>query len=405
MMIVPIQLLVLIVIANRYLVGVFLKTAKRKSFSGLIHGYEPTVSVVIPLFNEGRQIYDTIHSLLKQNYPPEKLEIVIIDDCSTDDSFEWAKKAEADCPTRVKVMQNPYNMGKRKGINRAVREANSEIIVSVDSDVNVDQDAVLRLVERFTDPQIAAVGGRVNVSNLHDNWLTRMQTIKYYFGFVFLKSIERAFQQVMCLSGCLTAYRRDVLLELEPILEQRNVLGVSIKYGEDRFLTRQIVKAGYRTTLTLDAQCWTVAPKTLQHYFSQQIRWRRSNLVDFMCGLTHAWQLHPMVALHYVSLAALLVAYPIIVFVNIMAGNFWILAQFHLVILTLLSFVYWADTRTLPREQRVHPLWFLPLGILMPMTYLLFTPLALFTLDSGSWETRGHQAGPEATSPQGTLSP
>src|SRR5260370_32620360 len=122
-------------------------------------------------------------------------------------------------------------MGKRKGINHAVREATSEIIVSVDSDVIVDRRALRELVARFTAPDIAAVGGRVHVSNANDNWLSRLQTIKYFFGQEYLKNLERSLQSVMCLSGCLTAYRRHVLLELEPILETRSVWGVPIKYG------------------------------------------------------------------------------------------------------------------------------------------------------------------------------
>src|SRR5437867_7343343 len=118
---------------------------------------------------------------------------------------------------------------------------------------------------------------------------------------------------VMCLSGCLTAYRRSVLLKLEPILENRNVFGVPIKYGEDRFLTRQIVKAGYRTLLTLDAFCYTKAPTTLTAYFNQQLRWKRSNIIDFVCGLQHAWRLHPLVGVHYLSMFALLLVYPFII--------------------------------------------------------------------------------------------
>jgi cellulose synthase/poly-beta-1,6-N-acetylglucosamine synthase-like glycosyltransferase len=271
-----------------------------------------------------------------------------------------------------------------------IARATTELIVSVDSDVVVDRRAVRMLVRRFTDPSIVAVGGRVNISNPHESWLTRMQTIKYYFGYEFLKSLERAFTTVMCLSGCLTAYRRSVLVELEPILENRNVLGVPIKYGEDRFLTRQIVKAGYRTTVTLDAICWTVAPNTLGKYFAQQLRWRRSNLVDYLGGLSHAWRLHPMVALHYFSMFALLVAYPIIVVHNAVLGAIWPLAELHLAVLAVLGLAYFVDTRDLPPSQRVHPLWLLGLGVLMPVTYLLYTPLALFTLDSSSWETRGH---------------
>jgi cellulose synthase/poly-beta-1,6-N-acetylglucosamine synthase-like glycosyltransferase len=385
----PVYLLIFLVFLNRYFGGLWLKTLKGPAFDRTIEGYEPTVTVVIPLYNEGEGIYRTILSLLQQDYPADQLSIVVVDDCSKDDSYEWAKQAERENPQRVQAIRNPHNMGKRRGINNAVRHAKSEIVVSVDSDVIVERNAVRRLVARFTRPELAAVGGRVNVSNPNENWLTRMQTIKYYFGYQYLKNLERYFSSVMCLSGCLTAYRRHVLVELEPILENRNILGVPIKYGEDRFLTRQIVKAGYQTTNTLDAVCWTVAPNTLTKYFAQQLRWRRSNIVDFFCGLSHAWRLHPVVATHYLSLFAMQIACPVFILENVIAGNFWQLAAFNLEILALFGLLYWIDTRHLPDDQRVHPVWFLPAVIVMPVVYLLYTPLALFTLDSSSWETRG----------------
>src|SRR5262249_33768737 len=162
---------------------------------------------------------------------------------------------------------------------RATREADGEIIVSVDSDVVVDPDAVHQLVRRFTDERIAAVGGWVDVRNKQDNWLTRMQVVKYWYSYFFLKTLECGFRRVTCLPACLTVSRRRVLVELEPVRATRSVLGVPIKYGEDRFLTRQIVKAGYLTTMTLDARCRTFVPSTLSAYFSQQLRWRRSNIV------------------------------------------------------------------------------------------------------------------------------
>ena len=113
-----------------------------------------------------------------------------------------------------------------------------------------------------------------------------MQVTKYWYSYFFMKNLEWGFRRIMCLSGCLTAYRRSVLIELEPLLEDRSVLGVPIKYGEDRFLTRQIVKAGYLTTMTLDARCCTFVPNTLSGYFSQQLRWRRSNIVDYAGGFS-----------------------------------------------------------------------------------------------------------------------
>ncbi|WP_373047761.1 glycosyltransferase [Vulgatibacter sp.] len=384
----PIQLLILVVIMNRYVLGGFLKRLRGERFDETTDDYEPTVAIVIPLFNEGRGIYDTVLSLLEQDYPKEKLQIVVVDDCSGDDSYEWACKAAEGRPN-VKVMRNPHNMGKRMGINRAVRATEAEIIVSVDSDVLVDKAAVRQLIRRFVAPEIAAVGGRTFVSNFNENWLTRMLEIKFYFSQEWLKDIERAYRSVMCLSGCLTAYRRHVLLDLEPILEDRSVLGVPIRYGEDRFLTRQIVKAGWQTCYTTDAFCFTAAPSKMSNYFSQQLRWRRSNLIDLMGGMSHAWRLHPLVALHYLSLFALLIAYPVKILHSVVNDEFFDVTVFHAAFVAVLGVLYRHGTRHLPEERRVPAAAFLPMVFLMPVTYLLFTPLALLTLDSGSWETRG----------------
>lgn len=391
---VPVFLFILVVFANRYVLGLYLRLAKGKRFDVVRHDYEPTVTIVVPLFNEGRSIYDTIVSLVALDYPREKLSVTVVDDCSTDDSYAWAQKAAELHPTQVRVLQNPRNMGKRMGINNAVRQATAEIVVSVDSDVIVDPGAVRALVARFTSPDIAAVGGRVHVSNANENWLSRMQTIKYFFGQELLKNLERSMASVMCLSGCLTAYRRHVLVELEPILDNRNVFGVPIKYGEDRFLTRHVVKAGYRTLFTTDAFCYTKAPTTLTGYFNQQLRWKRSNIIDFACGLSHAWRLHPLVCVHYLSMFALLLIYPFVICMHLAQGEFLSLIGFHIELLALLGLVYHfsPSTRKLAPEFRVHPIWFLPMAVLMPTAYVVLTPLGLFTLDSSSWETRGHTA-------------
>ncbi len=355
--------------------------------------YEPTVTVVTPMFNEGEGIRRTIRSILAQNYPREKLSIIIVDDCSTDESYAHAADELKETPRAV-VLRNKVNLGKRCSINRAVRQSNSEIIVSVDSDVLLDPDAVRNLVRRFTSPKIAAVGGRVDILN-RDNWLTRMQAVEYYFGYQFLKGLERAFRNVMCLSGCLTAYRRSVLLELEPVLERRNILGVAIKYGEDRFLTRQIIKAGYETTMTLDAVCRTKAPDSLHAYFAQQLRWRRSNIVDYVGGMSHVWRLHSVVAVHYYSVFALILAYPVLLLQSLVTGTFWALMTVHLVWAAGMGVIYRTQVRKLPADRRVSAFDALPLAIVLPVSYAVMTLLALLTLDSAKWETRGH-AVPDA---------
>jgi N-acetylglucosaminyltransferase len=391
----PVYLFIFIVFLNRYVFGFYLTLVRGKKLDETIAGYEPTITIVVPLFNEGRSIYETIISLVKLDYPQHKLEVTVVDDCSTDDSYEWACQAAREYPN-VRVLRNAHNMGKRKGINAAVRASSAEVIVSVDSDVIVYPTALRELVARFTSPQVAAVGGRVHVSNPNENWLTRLQTIKYYFGQEHLKNLERGLDQVMCLSGCLTAYRRHVLIELEPVLEERNILGVPIKYGEDRFLTHQIVRRGYKTRMTMKAMCFTKAATTPTAYFNQQLRWKRSNIVDFIVGVAHAWKLHPLLCLQYLSMFMLLLVYPFVIITNIQREQFFDLVVFHLLVIGGFSLVYYfaPSVRALPPWLRVHPIAFLPMAVLMPVAYLLLTPLGLFTLDSSSWQTRGHQGSP-----------
>ena len=380
-------ILVVLIFLNRYFLGLLVKGLK---VSDEIEDARelPAITIILPLFNEGQSIYTTLVSLLNLDYPKDRLRILVADDASTDDSVAWVEKAMALCPA-ITLIQNPRNIGKRLAISQAVRLADSEFIVSVDSDVVVCPDAVHRLMAGFTHPRIAAVGGRVHVLNCHTNWLTKMQTIKYFIGYQYLKNLENAFSSVMCLSGCLTAYRRAVLIDLEPILLNRSLCDVPIKYGEDRFLTRQILKAGYRTKLVLDAQCYTKAPTTLSTYFSQQLRWRRSNIVDFIGGISHVWRLNTLVAIHYFAMQAVLLVYPVYLWLAFADGHLMEGITLHCGILAIYGLVYWYQSRNLDAAYRVHPLHALSLGLVLPLTYMVISILAALTLDAGSWETRG----------------
>ncbi len=240
MLILTASVFVFLVFFNRYILGNFLRRILPKRFEVPAAAIEPRVTVIVPMYNEGSAVSQTILSIINQNYPPNKLRVIVVDDCSSDDSLQWACLAARHSPDRVTVLKNDVNVGKRIGILNAVRRTSDEIIVSVDSDVVLDPNAIGALMKGFSEPSIGAVGGRIRVRNASQNWLTRLQTIKYYFAYEYFKNIELAFHSIMCLSGCLTAYRRSILEELEAVLEDRNILGIPIKYGEDRFLTRQL---------------------------------------------------------------------------------------------------------------------------------------------------------------------
>jgi cellulose synthase/poly-beta-1,6-N-acetylglucosamine synthase-like glycosyltransferase len=147
--------------------------------------------------------------------------------------------------------------------------------------------------------------------------------------------------------------------------------------------------------MTMAAMCFTKAPTTLKGYFNQQLRWKRSNVVDFIVHLGHAWKLHPLLCLQYLSMLLLLLVYPFVIANHVLEGKFIDLVMMHLAVIAFFGFVYHfaPSTRALPPWLRVHPIYFLPMAVLMPVAYLLLTPLGLFTLDTSSWETRGHVAG------------
>jgi N-acetylglucosaminyltransferase len=391
--------LALVVFANRIFGGLVLRAIRSRTWDEAVDDFEPFVTAIIPMFNEGAAVRETLTSVLASDYPAHKLRVIVVDDCSPDDSYAHAC-AIAKRDRRLVVLRNATNAGKRVSINRAVLAATSEIVISIDSDVVVDRGAVRALVRRFTTPRIAAVGGWVDVRNKHDNWLTRMQVLKYWYAYYVVKNVERAFKNVMAISGCLAAYRRSALLELMPILDDRTILGVPIKYGEDRFLTRQLVKLGYQTTMTLDARCRTFVPSTLAGYFSQQLRWRRSNIVDYTGGLSHVWRQHPLVAINFFAMAIVLFTYPVGL-ARALVGHVLLPALLaHVSILFCYGIYYRWRTRAWDPDDRVGVMSYVPHALVMPLTSGLLVPLALFTLDSSSWETRQDVSEPAVAAPR-----
>jgi hypothetical protein len=94
----------------------------------------------------------------------------------------------------------------------------------------------------------------------------------------------------------------------------------------------------------------------------------------------------------YLSMLTLLLIYPFLIIQHLIAGQFFQLVEFHVAIIALFGSIYYfaPSIRRLPPWLRVHPLGFLPMAVMMPAAYIILTPLGLFTLDSSSWETRGH---------------
>jgi N-acetylglucosaminyltransferase len=383
--------LVLIVFCNRYIFGSIARLLDPRAEKGFGKDPDvwPRVSIIVPVFNEGSHVLATAKSFDQLDYPKDRLEIVFIDDCSTDNTYEYLQSVEAAYP-HMRVSRNPRNMGKRLGIKRVVQEVLSELVLSVDSDVIVDADALKQLVRHMHSTGADGVGGCVFVSNAKENWLTRMQAVKYWVGYQFLKNVENAFDHVMCLSGCLTLYKREALLAVDEDVADRRFLGEEVKYGEDRFLTRKLVERGYRTRLCFEARCFTKAPGKMANYLSQQLRWRRSNLIDQISALPHHAKFNPYVLVHYLSMGMLLFFYPLFLAAEIFQLGFIMPMIIHGLVTTFFALAYELNKRKLPEFAQTSGIWFLSMALVFPVLYMTMTPLALATLATTSWETRGH---------------
>ena len=376
-------LLIALIFVNRYVVGALVR-GKRKSKA--VWETLPSVTVLVPVYNEGESVYRTLHSLAAQDYPSELVRIHAIDDASGTETTDALRRALAEIPN-LTVTFHERNQGKRQNLIEATREATSDFVMSVDSDCLIVPGALRSLVDSMA-PGIDAVGGVVRVSNPDVNFLTRVQTVKYWVGYEFLKGLEDTFDKVMCLSGCITLYRREVLVEVEPALMARNFLGGDVRYGEDRYLTRQIVQRGHRTRLCRDAICYTKVPETFANWFSQQLRWRRSNLVDFLGGFWQAHRLPLPVAIHYTALGCLLFTYPVAVVMAFMGNNVFLPMAAQASFCALLCAGYIHASLTQDNVPRVDPIGFLTLPAILMVSYLTITPLALMTLVTKRWETR-----------------
>jgi cellulose synthase/poly-beta-1,6-N-acetylglucosamine synthase-like glycosyltransferase len=206
--------------------------------------------------------------------------VIAWDDCSKDDSYEWLKHAKELYGDRIIIGRNATNSGKHLTLINASYQSKGEIFIVMDSDCIFDKNAVKELAAGFTDPKVGAVGGAVGVRNVNDNMLTKAQAASYFKAFQFNKVSQSLRKYIACISGCMFAVRAHVYREIEEDISEHIVLGVPVRYGEDRYMSHVIGLHGYRTFINFRAFCWTNVPVTLGEFISQQQRWCRSGVID-----------------------------------------------------------------------------------------------------------------------------
>ena len=266
----------------------------------------PTLTVIIPAYNEGPMVATSIESVVAAAYPRDRLQVVVVDDGSTDDTWEHIERAAARYPGLVATIRFPTNRGKRAGLAAGFRRARGEIVVTIDSDSVIEPGTLLSVAGAFRDPKVGAVAGRVAVYNRGAGVLPRMLHVRYTLSFDFLRAVQSTYGTVYCCPGALAAYRTSVVLELLDGWLGQTFLGAPCTYGEDRALTNAIFSLGYDAVYQRTAVVHTVVPETYRQLCKMFLRWDRSYIREEIRFARIVWR-RPLVPMLF-SLLEKLVA-------------------------------------------------------------------------------------------------
>ncbi|MBK7478355.1 MAG: glycosyltransferase family 2 protein [Bacteroidales bacterium] len=312
--------LTLFLFASYLLLGIFSAIALRKylrknSFvnynSLVLSPLSPKISIIAPAFNESKTIIDNVRTLLSLYY--NNFEVIIVNDGSTDDTFELMKEAydlvkvnyyfdyRIPCE-RIRGVyrsKNPsYNRltiidknngGKADSLNAGINICHSDLFVSIDADSIIEADSILKLVKPFLeekDKKVIGTGGVIRIVNsceverghikeikIPSNFLPRLQVLEYTRAFLLGRMAWSQLDGLMLISGAMGLFDRETVIKAG---------GYSVKtVGEDmelvlrmrRYMAENDTK--YEVTYIPDPLCWTEVPSDLKSMRKQRTRWTR----------------------------------------------------------------------------------------------------------------------------------
>src|SRR5690348_1441772 len=250
----------------------------------------PAMTVIIPAFNEGAMVMKSIESAALAVYPHDRLEILVIDDGSTDNTWDCIRRVAARFPGRITTIRFPKNRGKREALAEGFAKARGDVVVTVDSDSVIEPRALLAAAGPFRDAEVGAVAGKVAVYNRRHGIIPRMLHVRYILSFDLLRAVESSYQTVYCCPGALTAYRTSVIRRVLERWSTQTFWGVPCTYGEDRALTNFILEAGFHTVYQRSAVVHTVAPETYAKLCKMFLRWDRSYIREEIRFQSIVWK-------------------------------------------------------------------------------------------------------------------
>jgi cellulose synthase/poly-beta-1,6-N-acetylglucosamine synthase-like glycosyltransferase len=227
--------------------------------------YRPKLTVIVPTYNEAEYIEKKINNIYEQDYPPELIETIIVDDCSTDKTLdivnEWFKKNPN---VNMKVIKAQERMGKIKNIFDSLKHATGSLIVLTDADSLLDKNALMNAVKYFADPVVGALTASLKCYS--GKFMNTENIYKDFYNII--RVAESKMHSTPIHNGALQIFRKDILekIPLHPKME-------------DCFLASYIAFTGYRAIQVDDV--WAYEPLRVS-YAKTKIRRARHNIIAFL---------------------------------------------------------------------------------------------------------------------------
>lgn len=366
-----------------------------KSINSVADGELSTCTVIVPAYNEGKQVWSTLMSLADSDFPEGKLQLLAIDDGSKDDTWYWMNEAKKVLGDRLAIFQQPVNKGKRQALFRGFKLGTGEVFVTVDSDSIVKKDTLRNLVSPFvTNERCGAVAGNIRVLNNEKKaLLPKMLDVSFVLSFEFVRSAESRLNSVLCTPGALAAYRSKAVFAVLPEWINQTFMGKPSDIGEDRAMTNMILRQGYHTLFQRNAYAYTNVPEKYSGLYKMFIRWGRSNVrenivmskyvfTNFREGTKSGARL-----LFLNQIFKIILCYPFMLFMLffILTNPILFLSSTLLSILILSSFpvLFYAKRYNLSES-----FWAYSYSLLYTFGLFWITPYAIVTASKRGWLTR-----------------
>ena len=220
----------------------------------------PSVTVIVPCWNEEKTVAGTIRSLMALDYPQDKLQIMVVDDGSTDGT---AKAVEEFASVPNVQLIRKENGGKHTAMNIGIEKATTEFVGCLDADSFVTPSALKRMIPYFDDPAIMAVSPSIIIDNPKRpmEWAVKVE----YQLSVYIKKMLGFMNGIHVTPGPFSIYRIKVFKDLGPYRVAHNTEDMEIAY--------RMHEHGYRIEQCHDAHVYTKTPPTIYKLYKQRLRW------------------------------------------------------------------------------------------------------------------------------------